>query len=65
MEKGKPKHSNPESSRKADRCFEALYCALRFPGPVILCDESAHGLHKSGRDEHDEGADFLSDADAC
>ena len=30
---------------------------------MVLCDESAHGLHKGGRDEHDEGADLFSDAD--
>ena len=65
MKKGQPKHSNPESSRKGDRCFETLHCALRFPGTVILCDESAHGLHKSGRNEHDEGANFLGDANTC
>ena len=63
MEKGQPKHSNPESSGETDRCFQALHCALRFPGTVILCNKSTHSLHKSGRDEHDEGTDLLGYAD--
>ena len=63
MEKGQPKHSNPESSGETDRCFQALHCALRFPGAVILRNKGAHRLHESGRNEHDEGADLLSYAD--